>query len=357
MNAPMQLSIPQVRVANLNLATDARMVEAFVRAHPASTPFHLPAWSVATEKGCGQKAHYLMAESRGEVVGVLPLTETRSLLFGRALVSAGFAVGGGVLAYDDAVAALLIERAMALATSLKCPTLELKGGARPASSSWHHDTETYIGFTRPLAADDGAELLAIPRKQRAEVRKSLENGLTIEVGSGPRDRAAHYATYTASVRNLGTPVFPRTLFNAVLDGFGNDADILTIRHNGTPVASVLSLYHNGAVMPYWGGGTAAARGLRANELMYYALMNHARARGCTDFDFGRSKVGTGAAAYKKNWGFEPQSLSYAKHSLDGSPPRSINPLDPKYALQVRLWQKLPLPIANLMGPMIARGLG
>src|SRR3546814_4563083 len=94
------------------------------------------------------------------------------------------------------------------------------------------------------------------------------------------------------VRNLGTPVFPKTLFDAVLDVFGEDADILTVRHAETPVASVLSLYWRGTVMPYWGGGTFAARGLRANELMYYALMNHARAKGCSRFDFGRSKVGS-----------------------------------------------------------------
>ncbi len=355
MSAHMVMTPPRTRIANLADAGECARIEAFVRAHPDGTPFHLPAWNAAVAKGCGQTSHYLVAEAEGRVTGLIPLTEVHSPLFGRALVSAGFAVGGGVLAHDDGVAALLIAEAVALATRLSCPTLELKGGGLPGG--WHHDTSTYVGFARPLAASDEAELLAIPRKQRAEVRKALDNGLTIETGTTARDRDAHYSTYATSVRNLGTPVFPRALFEAVLDGYGADADILTIRHEGAPVASVLSLYHKGTVMPYWGGGTAAARHLRANELMYYALMNHARTRGCTHFDFGRSKVGTGAAAYKKNWGFEPQPLSYAKLSLDGSAPRSINPLDPKYSLQVKLWQKLPLPIANLIGPMIARGLG
>jgi hypothetical protein len=121
------------------------------------------------------------------------------------------------------------------------------------------------------------------------------------------------------------------------------------------VASVLSLYWRGTVYPYWGGGTHAARGLRANDRMYFALMAHARARGCTRFDFGRSKVGTGAAAFKKNWGFEGRPLSYA--SWNAGPKREVNPLNPKYALMVRTWQRLPLPIANLIGPWISRGLG
>ena len=129
---------------------------------------------------------------------------------------------------------------------------------------------------------------------------------------------------------------------------------LTVR---LPVASVLSLYHKNVVAPYWGGGVFAARALRANDVMYYALMNHARDRGCTKFDFGRSKVGSGAFAFKKNWGFEPQPLSYAVRTADGAEPRDINPNSPKYKARIAAWQKLPLPIANLIGPWIAKGLG
>ncbi|HAV79618.1 MAG TPA: FemAB, partial [Erythrobacter sp.] len=133
-------------------------------------------------------------------------------------------------------------------------------------------------------------------------RKGLKHDLTVTTGTAETDRAAHYAVYAQSVRNLGTPVFPRTLFDAVLDRFGDDADILTVRQGELPVASVLSLYHRGTVMPFWGGGTWSARGLRANERMYYELMTHARRRGCTRFDFGRSKTGSGPYAFKKNWG-------------------------------------------------------
>jgi FemAB-related protein (PEP-CTERM system-associated) len=159
------------------------------------------------------------------------------------------------------------------------------------------------------------------------------------------------------VRNLGTPVFPRALFADVLDAFGDDADVLTVRKDGMPLASVLSVYHCQTVMPYWGGGTAAARTWRANDMMYFALMRHARERGCTAFDFGRSKTGTGPAAFKRNWGFEGVPLAYASRTAEGQAKRSINPLDPKYSLQVRLWQRLPLAVANRIGPLIARGLG
>ncbi len=347
-----------IRLARLLEKDESDRIDAFVKTLPDSTPFHMVAWGLAVEQGCGQTGHVLIAQSGdGQIVGTLALTQIHSPIFGSALASVGFGVGGGILTSVDGAAAPLEAAAIALAAKLRCPTLELRGGV-PPDAGWHIDDATYLGFSRPLALDDEAELLAIPRKQRAEVRRALGNGLEIEIGSAKRDRDAHFAVYAESVRNLGTPVFPRQLFAAMLDQFGGAADILTVRRAGKAVASVLSFYHNGTVYPYWGGGTAAARSYRANDLMYYALMLHARKeKGCTRFDFGRSKAGTGPASFKKNWGFEPVPLSYAKFSVDGSPLREINPMNPKYRLLVAAWKKLPLWLANRFGPAISKGLG
>ena len=337
-----------VRAADLRDDRDRARIDAFVRERGGS-PFHLTGWSRAVERACRQRARYLVAErAGGAIAGVLPLTEIRSRLFGRALVSAGFAVDGGVL--GDAVEPLA-SGAWDLATRLGAPEVELRGG--PAPTGWAVDDATYLGFARPLAADHEAELLAIPRKQRAEVRRSLSNDLTVAVGRDAAALAEHHRVYAESVHNLGTPVFPPALFRAVVELM--DADILTIRHDGRAVASVLSLYANGTVRPYWGGGTPAARTLRANDRLYFALMEHARARGCMWFDFGRSKAGTGPAAFKKNWGFDSVPLVYAKRGI--GPARTVNPLDPKYARKVALWKQLPLPIATAIGPWISRGLG
>ncbi|WP_343519226.1 FemAB family XrtA/PEP-CTERM system-associated protein [Sphingomonas sp.] len=357
MNAPVRLPSTTLRVADLADPAERARIDTFVEAHPDGTPFHLPAWSAAVEKGCGQKAHYLLAE-RGElgIVGVMPLTELHSPLFGRVLASAGFGVGGGILADKPEVVRLLAEACWQLAVRLSCPSAEVRGGPRPGPE-WSVDDSHYLGFARDLAADDEAELLQIPRKQRAEVRKSLGYDLGISVGQDSADIAAHYAVYAESVRNLGTPVFPRRLFTEMLHEFGKAADVLIVRDGGNAVAGVLSLYWRGTVYPYWGGGTADARRLRANDRMYFELMRHARERGCTRFDFGRSKVGTGAGAFKKNWGFEPQPLTYYDRVANGASIRDANPLNPKYRLQVAVWSKLPLAIANRVGPWISRGLG
>lgn len=357
MNAPLLNRPITLRLARLDDAIDCARIGAYVHEQRDGTPFHLPAWSKAVAAGCGQTAHYLVAERDVQgIVGVLPLTELHSPLFGRVLASAGFGVGGGVLADKPEIARLLGEACWQLAERLSCPSVELRGGPRPGPE-WMVDDTHYLGFERPLAADDDAELLAIPRKQRAEVRKSLDTDLSISVGQNSVDIADQYAVYAESVRNLGTPVFPRRLFTQMLHHFGKAADVLVVRHDGAAVAGVLSIYWRGTVYPYWGGGTAAARRLRANDRMYFELMRHARNRGCTRFDFGRSKVGTGAAAFKKNWGFEPRPLTYYDRVAPGASIRDANPLNPKYRLQVALWQKLPLGVANRVGPLIARGLG
>ncbi|MCB2077806.1 MAG: FemAB family PEP-CTERM system-associated protein [Novosphingobium sp.] len=358
MNAPFVLSRQTHCLADLSDRDEVARIERFLAAHPDSTPFHRPAWLRAVVHATGNPGLALLAERDGEVVGYLPINEIHSPVFGRLLASTGFAVGGGLLVAGNADADAIFAAAEELAHRQSCPTIELRGGVIPDQrEGWDLKTESHCGFVKPLAADDEAQLADIPRKQRAEVRKGLKNELQVSTGVGADDRAAHYAVYSESVRNLGTPVFPRALFDGVLDMFGDDADILTVRHEGQAVASVLSLYHRGAVMPYWGGGTWDARRLRANDIMYYELMLHARGRGCTHFDFGRSKTGSGAYHFKRNWGFEPEPLTYASWTAPGSPRRDADPTSARHSAQIAVWQKLPLSIANRLGPLIARGLG
>ena len=341
-----------MRAADLSQPDEVARIEGFVREAGGSV-FHRPAWLLAVERGTGQQARGLLAEQGGQITGWLPLTELHSPIFGRALVSSGFAVDGGVLAAGEAARTALAQAAQEYALRLSCAGIELRGPLD--EPGWTLKTQSHCGFTMPLAGDDEAQLTAIPRKQRAEVRKGLANDLEITVGSDEADRAAHYAVYAESVRNLGTPVFPRALFDAVLDGL--DADILTVRAAGVPVSSALSLYHGGAVLPYWGGGTRAARALRSNDRMYFELMLHARRRGCDRFDFGRSKTGSGPYLYKKTWGLEPQPLAYASWTAPGHEARDADPTSARHQSRIALWKQLPLGLANRIGPWIARGLG
>lgn len=333
----------------------AQAIDAYVLGHERGTPFHRTGWLQGVEAATRNRAIVLaIAAPSGRIAGLLPLHHVKSALFGQALVSTAFAVDGGILANDASGLQKLSDAAQALARELGDLSIELHGG--PAVEGWQ-DYSEHVGFARPLAADDDAELLAIPRKHRAELRKALANpALRVETGKSAKLIRDHYRVYSHSVRNLGTPVFPARLFREMLDRFGEDADILAVYDGDRPVSAVLSLYHNGSVMPYWGGGVHDARRLRSNELMYFRLMAHARGRGCATFDFGRSKKDSGQAAWKKSFGFEPRPLHYHTWSADGKA-RDIDPRSDKYQRRIDLWKKLPLPVANLIGPLIARGLG
>lgn len=357
MNAHSHPQVLTVRVLDEVDVNELARIDAYICEHESGTPFHRPAWVRGIADGCQQDWCYFLVESaEGDLRGILPAHMVHSPLFGRALVSSGFAVGGGILSDSDNATQLLANAVWNHAERYSFPSVELRGGPVP-NGEWQHKSDIYAGFETDLADDDESQLLAIPRKQRAEIRKGLKNELEVRIGRSEQDIADHYAVYAESVRNLGTPVFPAAMLRNVVEAMGDAADILTVSDNGKPVASVLSFYHGDTVLPYWGGGTWDARRLRANDIMYYALMNHARSRGCKTFDFGRSKVGTGAYSFKKNWGFEPQALSYAVRTANGEEARDVNPMSPKYRMQVALWQRLPLSIANRLGPMISKGLG
>lgn len=352
MNAPVALNTAAER-ADLSDPRMADRIEKFVEGKGASL-FHRPAWLRAVERGTGQRASGFVTRNYGTITGWFPITEVRSLLFGKALVSSGFGVGGGILADTDAAIGQLAEAAQEYAQAQGYPAIETRGGAIP--DDWQRWNDLHAGFERALAKTNEDQLLAIPRKARAEVRKSLKNDLEVRVGSDTSDISAHYAVYSESVRNLGTPVFPKSLFEAMLAEFPASADILTVRKGGVPISSVFSFYHNGAVMPFWGGGTAQARSERSNERMYYELMLHARRKGMKTFDFGRSKTGSGPYNFKKNWGFEPAPLTYGEWVAGGGEGRDIDPTSDAYSRKIDLWKKLPLPLANTIGPWIARGL-
>ncbi len=333
--------------------------DAFVAAHPQGTFFHQAAWAGVLAQAFGHTAHYLLAEQDGAVAGVLPLLHMRTRLFGNVLVSTPFCVYGGPLTADRDAFRALCEAGAALRERLGASALELRFPAPPPedwldASEWPARDDLYVTFRRVITADDDANMKAIPRKQRAMVRKGIERGLSSRIDS---DVDGLHRIYAESVRNLGTPVFSRRYFQLLREAFADRMDVLTVEDAGVPVASVLNFYWRDEVLPYYGGGTAAARACHANDFMYWEVMRAAAARGCRLFDFGRSKHGTGAFSFKKNWGFAPTPLVHRYRLRPGAAIPDHNPLNPKYRLFIAAWQRLPLPVANLLGPFVVRGAG
>jgi FemAB-related protein (PEP-CTERM system-associated) len=326
--------------------------DAFVLSRTDGTFFHRSGWETIFREIFRLNPRYLLAEQNSEIVGVLPLVHQRSLLFGEALLAAPFCVEGGPLAVDADTDAALTSAALSLQLETKAPYLEFR--SRNATHGWAAKKDLYATFARPLSAEDQENLNAIPRKQRAVVRKTLESTLVSDVEDSVDNT---FRVYAESVRNLGTPVFSKRYFAALCKTFGADCDMVVIKDRGVPVSAVLNFYHGDTVLPYYGGGTAAARRTGANDFLYWEVMRRSAKRGYRRFDFGRSKAGTGAFAFKKNWGFVPEFLEYEYNFLPGHTMPDKNPLNPKYSRMIELWKRLPLPVANLLGPWLIRGLG
>lgn len=327
--------------------------DAFVTQHPDGTFFHKSGWQPVLEQCFGHATRYLYMERDGAITGILPLVHVKSWLFGSALISTAFCVYGGPLANDAGTDTALREAAVAEMERLRADRVEFRF-RRASGSDWLRVTDRYATFRRPIDPDPEKNLLAIPRKQRAVVRKSVTGGLTAECDAEV-DRL--HRVYGESVRNLGTPVFPKRYFRALMEQFGNQAEILTVLDCGRPVASVLSFFFRDEVLPYYGGGTASARASGANDFMYWQVMRRAAERGYRIFDFGRSKVGTGAYDFKKNWGFAPEPLIHEFKLRAGDSLPDTSPMNPRLQRYIDAWKRLPLPVTNFVGPRLIRGLG
>ena len=341
-----------LRLSPGDVAGAARWDE-FVNACPAATFFHRAGWQGILREIFRHETHFLYAEAGGCIEGVLALARVRSLLFGHSLVSLPFAVYGGVAATSDAAAEALEREAQRLARELGVAHLELRNiGARHAD--WPLQ-DLYVTFRKELLADDAANMQAIPRKQRAMVRKGIKNGLASAIDAGIE---RFFTLYADNMHRHGTPPLPRRYFEALRRVFGADCELLTVSSaEGRPLSSVMSFYFRDEVLPYYAGDDEAARELAANDFKYWELMRRASQRGLKVFDYGRSKRGSGSFAFKKNWGFEPQPLhyEYCLYKRAGVPQN--NPSNAKYKLLIEAWKRMPIGLANRLGPWLVRGLG
>ncbi|MEO7246658.1 MAG: FemAB family XrtA/PEP-CTERM system-associated protein, partial [Rubrivivax sp.] len=259
----------------------------------------------------------------------------------------------GVAADDDVAAQALEAEAERIARSLGVQHLELRQLERQ-HAGWPRQ-ELYVTFRKAILPDEEANLLAIPRKQRAMVRKGIQRGLTSHFDDGV-DR--FFALYADNVHRHGTPALPRRYFEALRRVFGDDCSVLTVAApDGGALSSVLSFRFRDEILPYYAGDAEAARDFAANDFKYWELMRWACGQGLKTFDYGRSKVGTGPYAFKKNWGFEPQPLHYEYRLYKRDAVPQNNPANAKYKLMIEAWRRLPLGVANWLGPYVVRSLG
>jgi len=345
--------VPDVQRLLPGDVANAQRWDAFVLDCPQATFFHRAGWQGVIGESFRHDTYFLYVQEGGYIQGILPLAHVNSRLFGNALVGLPFAVYGGVAAISEAAVVMLEIEAQALAKRLQVEHLELRNVDRR-----HDDWPTqdlYVTFRKAIQPEEDANMLAIPRKQRAMVRKGIKNGLTSTIDTTVD---TFFALYADNVHRHGTPAMPKAYFRALQRAFGADCEVMTVNAaDGRPLSSVLSFYFRDEVLPYYAGDDTSARDLAANDFKYWELMRRACTRGLKVFDYGRSKQGTGSFAFKKNWGFEPRPLhyQYCLYRRDAIPQN--NPSNAKYKLLIAAWRRMPIGLANWLGPFIVRNLG
>ena len=324
----------------------------FVKRHAGATVFHQWGWQDLLRQSFGHKPRFLIARSDDVVVGVLPLAEVQSLLFGHSLVSLPFCSWSGPLSSSEDAENALLAKAGEIADQNRIGQLEIRSWNQYAPSVPTQDL--YVYFTRQISADHDENMKAIPRKQRAMVRKGIKAGLTSEPGS----LTDFYSLYLNNVHRHGTPGCPISFFEGMKRQFSDDCEILIVRdRNGLAISGVLSLYFGNEVLPFYAGDLPEARNTAANDFKYWEVMRRAADRGATQFNFGRSKKHTGSYSFKKNWGFDPTPLHYQYFRMKGTEIPGLNPSNPKFQLLIATWRKLPAWLVSRLGPRLIRGLG
>ena len=324
--------------------------DGYVKSHPEGSTFHLFAWHDAIAKTFGHKPFYYVATENENITGILPLFQVKSFLFGNIISSVPFSAYGGILADSDKSFQQLLTKAKDITKECDADYLELKFSN--SKETGFQEPGLHYTFIKELSSDHDENMKAIPRKQRAMVRKGIKSGLTAYVGDQYLDD--FYRVFARNVHQLGTPVYPKKWFRTLLDSYGPDAELMVIKHEDTTISGVLSLYYKETVLPYYAGSLIEYREFAPNDFQYWELMCRAVKRGCRYFDFGRSKKDSGHFSFKKHWGFEPQALHYQfyLHKLSELP--EINPRNPKYKRKIDAWKKLPHGITKILGPQIVK---
>ena len=322
----------------------------FVGAQDDDAGYHAFDWQEVFGRAFGHESVYLIARRAGAVAGVLPLVQIKSLLFGRTLTSLPFLNSGGVLADSTESGQALIAASLREAQARRCGHVELRHVAAqfPSLPSKQHK----VSMRLPLAPGLWDRL---DRKVRNQIRKAEKSGLTVERGGGELVDD-FYDVFARNMRDLGTPVYTRRLFDEVFRVFPERATMHMVRLDGRPVAAGVTYRTARMTQLPWASSVRDYNSLCPNTLLYWDTIQFAADAGCQVFDMGRSTPHESTFKFKQQWGASPVPLHWEYQlQLEHELP-NLSPANPKFRLAIALWQKLPLALTSRVGPIIVRAI-
>ncbi len=336
--------------------TDAeiRAWDTYVLRSPLSNGYHLSGWRRVIEEAFGHRTYYFLVQGpEGTVQGVAPLVLLASRGFGRFLVSLPFVNYGGVVAETHEVRLRLEQCIIEQARAVNADHVELRH-EEVTNTSWV-STERKVSMRLSLPNSYEKLLQGFPSKLRSQVRRAQKEGMTVRVGGS--DCLDEFSTvFSRCMRDLGTPVYAKGFFEKILQVFPKETRICVVSHGETPVAAGFLFGFRSSLEIPWAASDKRFNKLAPNMLLYGTVLEYACQQGFQVFDFGRSTPDSGTYRFKAQWGAQPKQLHWYYWMRDENPVPQLNPQNPKYALAIRLWQKLPVAVANILGPHIVKHL-
>jgi FemAB-related protein (PEP-CTERM system-associated) len=344
------LTTSPVRILALESGVEASW-DRYVFDHPSGSFFHQIGWKRVMENTYGYQPFYFYAEREGRITGIAPSFLASNWITGKCLMSLPFAVYGGVCASDPESEKALVARLEQLAVELRVEYLELRnrnGQLLPG----YHPNPRYATFTMPLVSDIDALYKSLPKDIRYMIRKGEKAGLEVRRGFDQLD--AFYKLMTVNLRRLGTPAFPKSLFEHLIREYPGQVDLAVVYSGGKPVSGGMSFLFREWMQPYYIGSLEEAKIVAANNFLWWELIQHAARTGHTIFDFGRSKKESGNFDFKKKWGPHIESLDYQVRLVHRTEPPNFSPANPKFQLATNMWKKMPLSLTRVIGPRVVR---
>ena len=333
---------------------DEVMWDQFVLGHPQASGYHTLPWRGVISKVFGHRTYYLMAKDEGGMIqGILPLVLTKSPMFGCFLTSMAFFNYGGVLADRTDVRLTLLAAAGEIAKDVGAVHIELRQ-TEPIETDWPVRSRK-VSMRLALPSDYEALLKAFPSKLRSQIRRAQKEGMDVRIG-GEELLEDYYQVFARCMRDLGTPVYEKRFFQSIVEAFPKEARLCVVSLKGRPLASGFLYGFRSTLEIPWAASDKRFSRLAPNMLLYSAVLEFACREGFKEFDFGRSSVDSGTYRFKQQWGAHPRQLYWYYWLAAGQSLPELNPDNPKFKAAISIWQHLPLPVANLIGPHIVKYL-
>ncbi|OGP16659.1 MAG: hypothetical protein A2V21_305085 [Deltaproteobacteria bacterium GWC2_55_46] len=327
--------------------------DSYVLAHPDSTFAHLYGWKEVIRRSYGHEPFYLEAWDQGRLSGVLPLVQIKSRLFGRQMASMPYLDTGGCLADSIEATRELVNAARELALRLRSEVV--LRSTDPSDIGWQTSTGK-VTMHMGLNPDPKALLKSIPSERRNRIRKSENNGLNVGF-IAPGEIERFYAVFSQNMKDLGSPVHSKRFFTEILSAFGENAGLIAVNDSdGRTVGAGLYFRHRGVLSLPWVSCLRSAFKLNPNISLYWKLIAWGCETGAEVFDFGRSTPGSGTFEFKRQWGAAPVQLYWRRFNPNGKITGELDSDSAKGRLMASAWKKLPLCVANTIGPALRKSI-